>query len=89
MDTIYVGSDGSFRTGWQFWKVRYHQSHHFVLAYKNTVGLRSTNDDGDEDFIWSEGADEDDLPDGIYVDGVTVTDERSQRETNIDTSQES
>ena len=76
MSKVYAGSDGSFRSAWQLWKRRNHEYESFVMCHGDTMVFRSTNEDVKEKYIWYHGIEEDDLPEGVEVDGVTVRDKR-------------
>ena len=84
---VFAGLDEStsetvFVTGWQLWKQRNHCYETFVVEYVTPGGevamlfRTSDGDDGDESYVWFVEVDEDDLPDGVERDGVTVRDER-------------
>lgn len=76
MSSVFAGSDGSFISAWQAWKRRNHEFESFVMAHGDTMVFRTTNEDGTEEYIWYHGVDEDDLPEGVEREGVTVRDER-------------
>jgi hypothetical protein len=76
MSKILAGSDGSFLSAWQIWKRRNHEPESFVMGYKDTVVFRTTDADGEDEYVWYHGVAEDELPDGVELNGVTVRDTR-------------
>jgi hypothetical protein len=78
------GASGTrFVTGWQLWKQRNHCDESFVLEYVTPGGevamlFRTSDGDGDggESHVRFVEIDEEDLPDGVAREGVTVRDER-------------
>lgn len=78
MSKVFAGSDGSFRSAWQMWKRRNHECESFVMAHKDTVVFRSTDEEGNKQYIWYHGVDDDDLPKGVELSGVTVQDTREK-----------
>jgi len=76
MSEVFAGSDGSFISAWQVWKRRNHEPESFVLAHGDTLVFRTTSD-GSNGYVWYVGVEEEDLPDDVALDGVTVRDSRS------------
>lgn len=76
MSKVFVGSNGSFRSAWQLWKRRNHEPESFVFSYKDIVVFKSSDEEGSQ-YVWYVGVVEDELPEGVYVDGVTARDTRS------------
>ena len=75
MAKVFRGSDGSFVTAWQIWKRRNHSPETFVLASGDTVVFRPSGGQSGE-YLWYHGVDEEELPEGVSVNGVTVRDRR-------------
>jgi hypothetical protein len=78
MSKVFAGSDGSFISAWQAWKRRNHEYERFVMACGDTMIFRTTNEDGSEELVWYVGVDEDHLPDGVELNGLTVRDRRGE-----------
>jgi len=72
MSKVFAGSDGSFISSWQAWKRRNHERETFVMGHGDTIVFRTA----DEEYVWYHGIEEDDLPDGVELTGVTVRDRR-------------
>ena len=70
-----------FVTAWQVWKERNHCPERFVLEYTTAEGVTVVLFRGpdDDSYSWYIEVDEEDLPDGVERDGVTV------RDTRVDT----
>lgn len=75
MAKIYVGSDGSYLSAWQLWKRRNHEPKSFILSYKDTVVFQPSNPEDDE-YVWYAGVNEEELPDWVTLEGVTVRNDR-------------
>lgn len=75
---VFAGSDGTFRSAWQLWKRQNHEPESFVIASGDTIVFRTTTDGGDCEYVWYVGIDEDELPEGVYQDGVVIRDTRSE-----------
>jgi hypothetical protein len=78
MPEAFAGSDGSFVSAWQLWKRRSKEYGSFALAQGETMVFRTTAEDGRREYVWYIGIEQEDLPDGIEIDGLTVRDERSE-----------
>lgn len=76
MSKVFAGSDGSFMSAWQAWKRRNHEYESFVMSHGDTMVFRTTDEEGNEEFIWYHGIAEEDLPDGVEINGLTVRDRR-------------
>jgi hypothetical protein len=76
MSRVFAGSDGSFMSAWQAWKRRNHEYETLVIVHDDTMVFRTTDEDGSEELVWYVGVEEDALPAGVELDGLTVRDER-------------
>jgi hypothetical protein len=72
MSNVFAGSDGSFMSSWQAWKRRNHEPETFVMPHEETMVFRTA----DGEYVWYHGIEEDDLPDGVELAGVSVRDRR-------------
>lgn len=77
MSNVFAGSNGSFRSAWQLWKRRNYEYESVVMAYKETMVFRTAGEDGGVECVWCHGIDQEGLPEGVELDGVTVQDSRS------------
>lgn len=80
MSSVFAGSDGSFMSAWQMWKRRNKEYETLVISQGETVVFRTTAEDGGEEYVWYVGIDEDDLPEGVELDGHTVRDPERSRD---------
>jgi hypothetical protein len=46
------------------------------MGHKDTMVFRSTNENRNEEYVWYHGIEEDDLPEGVELNVVTVRDSR-------------
>ncbi len=72
----FAGSDDSFMSAWQMWKRRNKEYESLVLAHGDTVIFRATAEDGNGEYLWYVGIDEDELPEDVELNGHTVRDKR-------------
>ncbi len=75
---VFAGSDDSFMSAWQMWKRRNKEYESFVLAHGDTVVFRTTDESGNEEYIWYVGIEQDELPEDVELTGHTVRDERGE-----------
>ena len=78
MSKVFAGSDDSFVSAWQIWKRRNKEYESFVLAQGDTVVFRPTTESSNEEYTWYVGIEEDELPEGVELNGYTVRDKRGE-----------
>ncbi|OYR46503.1 hypothetical protein DJ74_14550 [Halorubrum sp. Ea8] len=60
------------------WKRRNKEYDSFVLAQRETIVFRTIAEDGSRAYVWYVGIEQEDLPEGVEIDGLTVRDEREE-----------